>query len=132
MISGESLLRVTTGILLVRYLGAGRLEMALIHHPPIFSPRTRHNTATAVKAGAAGGGPYVYAINIYITHYCSVYPEYSCVVSKYTPAPHTAVKAVTGITVAVIDTAVKTYVAGPITAVENINAVVKAPVAWGP
>lgn len=116
----------------MRDLRTCRLIAVLVHYPALCRARPGHNATPAVKTGAAGSGPEGWPINIYIAYNSTVYPKYRGIVSESAPAPHATIKAIARITKAIINTAVKTYMACPIATMKQVNTIVKTPVRRGP
>ena len=119
--------------LLVRNLVGSRLNVTLLHRRPLLWPWPGGNSATpAIKAPVVTCIAYNGTVNISIMYYGSVYAHYSGVVAETAAFPSAAAIAVSAITVAIVNTAIKANMWPPVAGIKSVYATGIAPISRRP
>jgi len=120
------------GLLVLRLSGHGR-GMPLTCRGLFFRPRTRSDATIAavvadpVHRGVVDDGGVVNVVNV-----CDVHVAHRTVVIKLPVLPTAALVALSEVSVAVTDSAVKTYLLSPVAIVEHVSVAAPTPIGWSP
>jgi len=133
MVHRSPLLWVSAGSLRMLRLNGYRRYMVLVRHGLLLRGRTcTYSTIAAVVADPVHRCIVDYRGVVSVVNVGDVHIVHRTIVGEASVVPAPALVTVTGVAVAIIDSAIEAYVLTPVALIVSISAVAPTPIAWGP